>query len=216
MLRKLRSLFMAASVLLAVAVAAAPASAAKGEFSIGGNVGVGFYSMGEINDALVEDDFEEISSGMEFGGSLRYQVSERAALDLEVNRLNPKSTTEDPGFPDIEFSAPALAIPLNLVYTLSENDQYRFNLIAGAGLLSGAKLRGVQGPVELESDSASGFLGQAGFETMWKLSPQFALTARALGRMGSASLDDEDVDASYSGGVLGLGLRASFGGSGGE
>lgn len=214
--RTLRPVLVAAACAALAFALASPAQAQKGTFSIGGNAGVGFYSMGDLNDALEANGFEKITSGWEFGGSLRYQVSEKAALDLEFNKLNPKSTTPDPGNPDIEYSVPALAIPLSLVYMLSENDQYRLNLLVGAGLLSGVKLHGEQGAVELETDSASGFIGQAGFETLWKLSPQFALSARALGRLGKATVDDAgtDYDASFTGGTLGVGARVSFGGGG--
>lgn len=214
MIRSLRLFAFAAVAALALSSLAAPAFAQVGAVSLGGNFGVGFYSPSDINDALEAADFEKITSGLEFGGSIRYQFSEKAALDLEVNKLNPKSSTPDPGNPDIEYSLPALAIPLSLVYTLSENDQYRFNLVVGGGLLSSVKLRGEQGPTELETDGESGIMGQAGFETMWKLSPQFGLTARALGRIGSATVDDSgtEYDVSYAGGTLGVGARVSFGG----
>jgi len=219
--RSLRLISPAALALVAVAAFVAPSwSAEKGTFSIGGNFGTGIYSMSDLNDDLELLGYEEVSSGWEYGGSLRYQVSPRLALDLEVNLMKPKSTTEDSPDPDIEVETPAMAIPLSLYYTLSENDQYRFNLFGGAGLLSGAKLEASQGSDDAETESASSFYGHAGLEAQWMLSPQFSLGARVLGRTAKATTESEDglseFDLDYTGVAFGLGARISFGGGGGE
>jgi hypothetical protein len=218
--RSLRLISPAALALVAVAAFAAPSwSAEAGTFSIGGNFGTGIYSHSDLNDIIEAGGGEEVTSGWEYGGSLRYQASPRLALDLELNLMNPSATTEgDPGDPDIEISTPAMAIPLNLYFTLSENDQYRFNLFGGAGLLSGAKLRVEVDPDDEETEGASSFYGQAGLEAQWMLSPQFALGARVLGRTAKATTETEDgtveYDLDYTGVAFGLGARLSFGGGG--
>ena len=216
--RHLRLMFIAAAVLALASLAGPAAAAQQGTFSIGGNFGTGIYSNSDINDELEVSGYEEITSGWEYGGSLRYQVSPRIALDLEVNRMNPASTTEVSGNPDVELSTPGLAIPLNLYFLLSENDQYAFNLFAGAGMVTSSKFKAEQGGIEDEVDAESSFYGQLGVEAQWMLSPQFSLGARALGRMAKAELEadpgDPTFDVDYSGVAFGLGARLSFGGGG--
>jgi hypothetical protein len=214
MIRNLRLPLLLVLALLVVSASIVPATAApKGTFSIGGNFGTGVYSNSDLNDAL--DPLEEVTSGWEYGGSLRYQLSEKLALDLEGNLMNPSSTTPDSPDPDIEISTPGLAIPLSLYYTLSENDQYRFNLFGGAGIVSGPKVKATQdGEPDQELKASSSFYGQGGLETQWMVSPQFALSARALGRIANSTIDDTDpaVDIQYGGFAFGIGARISFGG----
>lgn len=218
--RSFRLSLASAIALVALFGAVAPSAAAeKGTFSIGGNFGTGMYSNSDLNDELGSSS-EEIKSGWEIGGSLRYQVSPRLGLDLEVNRMKPASSTPDPGNPDIKLSTPGMAIPLNLYYLLSENDKYAFNLFGGAGLVTGAKLHGEQegNPTEIDYATKASFYGQAGVETQWRVAPTFALTARALGRMAKAEIDDpaitEQIDLDYSGFAFGVGARLMFGGGG--
>ena len=216
MLSSNRLVRIVAPALVAVAVAVAPAwSAEPGTFSLGGNFGTGMYSNSDLNEALGPST-EEITSGWEMGGSLRYQVTPRLALDLEVNRMKPASSTEDPGNPDVELSTAGLAIPLNLYYTLSENDRYGFNMFGGAGMVTGASLHGEQdgNPSVVDLEAKSSFYGQAGLEAQYMMSPQFALGARFMGRMAKSEIEESDpsVDIDYTGFAFGLGVRMSFGG----
>ena len=219
-MQHLRRPVLAAAALVAAAALPFPAMAATpGVFSLGLNLGTGIYSNSDINDVLEANDFEEITGGWEYGGSLRYQVSPKIGLDLEVNRIDPSSTTDIPGEPEVEFSTPAMAVPLNLVYELSSNDTNVFNLFGGPGILTGAKFRAEQDPDEEESDAGTAFYGQIGLEALWKLSPTFALGARALGRTASTEIDDPDNDLdgfemNYGGIAFGLGARVFFGGGG--
>jgi hypothetical protein len=215
MLHRLRFLSIAFVALVALATAAAPSwSAGVGTFSIGANFGTGIYSNSDLNETIETSGIEELTSGWEYGGSLRYQVSPRLGLDLEVNRMNPASTTEDAGNPDIEVSSPGMAIPLNLYYMLSQNDQYAFNLFGGAGLVTGGKFKAEQGGTETELDAKSSFYGQAGLEAQYMISPQFALGARVLGRTAKSEIEESDpsVDIDYTGFAFGVGARLSFGG----
>jgi hypothetical protein len=210
----MKQLTFSAAALVALAVLSGPAYAAtQGTFSLGANFGTAMYSNSDLNDAL-GPDVEELSSGWEYGGSLRYQVSPRFALDLEVNRMVPSSTTEDTGNPDIEISTPAMAIPVNAVYEISRNETHAFNIFGGAGVVTGAKFHAEQGGHEDETDAATSFYGQAGLEAQWMMSPQFALGARAFGRMAKAEIEDTDIDADYSGIGFGIGARMNFGGTG--
>ena len=208
----------AAVALLALAVVSAPVMAATpGAFSIGGNFGTGIYNNGDINDILEEDGADKLNSGWEYGGSLRYQVSPRLALDLEVNMMKPKVTIEGTGGdPDTDLSSPGMAIPLNLYYAVSANEKYTFNLFGGAGILSGSKLKLESNGTEDEVDAASSFYGQAGLEAQMMVSQQFALGARVLGRTAKAKVEDSDpaIDVDYTGFAFGIGARMSFGGGG--
>ena len=216
MVRNLRFSAVAAVALLALAASFAPADAAqKGTFSLGANFGTGIYSNKELNDAL-GPDVEELTSGWEMGGSLRYQVSPKLGLDLEFNRMKPAANTPDPGNPDFEVSTPGMAIPLSLYYQLSENDKYTFNVFGGAGMVTSTKVHVEQegNPDETNLNAAASFYGQAGLEAQWHLSRQFGLNARALGRMAKSEIDDTDpaIDIDYGGFAFGLGARMSFGG----
>lgn len=222
MLRHVRFVIVAAVAAMLLSALVHPAAAQKGTFSLGGNFGTGMYSNNDINDVLALLDVEKIESGWEYGGSLRYKVGPRVALDLEFNRMVPKSTTATPPEPDVILSTPGMAIPLSLYYAVSENDRYRFNVFGGAGIVTSAEFRGEQsGAEDVSLDAKSGFYGHAGLETEWLVSPQFSLSARALGRMASAEIKGSDpnvdvttLDIEYGGFAFGLGARVSFGGGG--
>ncbi len=204
-----RLLGITAALLL---VSSLPAAAAtKGMWSLGANFGTGMYSNSELNDNL-GSGIEEVTSGWEYGGELRYQVSPKWAIGLEANRMTPKSTSEDPGG-DIDVSTPGMAIPVNVVYNLSENDKFSFNMFGGGGMVTGAKLRAEQGTDETELNAASSFYGQAGLEADWMMSPTFSLGARVLGRTAKSEIDDTTVNIDYSGLAFGLGARFLFGGT---
>lgn len=215
MLSSNRLVRIVAPALVAAAVAVAPAwSAEPGTFSLGGNFGTGMYSNSDLNEAL-GSGVEEITSGWEMGGSLRYQVSPRLALDLEFNRMKPASTTESPGNPDIRLATAGMAIPVSMYYTLSENDRYGFNLFGGAGMVTGASLHAEQdGFEDQELEAKSAFYGQAGLEAQYMMTRQVALGARVMGRTAKSEIEDSDpsVDIDYTGFAFGLGVRMSFGG----
>lgn len=210
----------AAVALIALVAFVAPASAGMpGTFSVGGNFGTGIYSNSDLNDAPMMTGLEKVTSGWEYGGSLRYQVSPRLGLDLEANFMKPKSTTVAAGFEDTKVTTSGVAIPLNLYYRMSENETTVFNLFGGAGIVTSAKAREQQGTFESETDGKSSFYGQAGLEAQYMVSPMFAFGARALGRMAKSELErtnpsDPAVDIDYSGFAFSLGARMSFGGGG--
>ena len=222
-----RALILAlAAAVLAFGLAAPGFAAETGKWSIGGNFGIGTYSNGAFNDSLQTFDppLEKVKDGWEYGGSLRTRLSPKASLEVEGNLLNGKSTTDILN-QSVDAKTTAFALPLNLVYLLSENDKYAFNLVVGAGPLLSTKFKIEGAGATFESDSKTAFVGQGGFEGDWFVGKQVAVTARVLGRYAKASdveyaNDPTDpsagkskIDLNLSGFAFGLGLRAYFGGT---
>jgi len=118
-------LIVIACVLLA---SVGTARAEKGQWSIGGVFGVGFYSGGSLNDSLKAIGFQKVSEGWEYGGSVRYGVSPKLSLDLEGLSINGKGTTNSVT-PKFQAEVNGIAVPLSLYYGLSPT----LSLFAGAG-----------------------------------------------------------------------------------
>jgi hypothetical protein len=205
----------------ALAVSSGSALAAKGQFSIGGNFGTSITDGGAFNDSLKasigDPPYEDIAGDWDFGGSLRYGISDKASLDLEVNAIKAKGTTEVP--PDkLEATVKGIAMPLNLYYALSSNESFDFNFYIGAGPLLSTKWQLDANSTHEESESKTSLFAQAGFEGQYKVAKQFALTARAGGRLAKASdvawTDDPTTtfDVDMSGIAFSVGLRAFLGG----
>jgi hypothetical protein len=219
MLKRYRSSLVALfTFMIAVGLAAAPAHAAKGQWSLGGNFGVGIYGMGQVNDTLKAEGLDDIKDGIEYGGTLRYGIGATKALEVEANWLNGDSKTNIGGT-DLKINAKAMALPLNLLFQISENDKYKFHFLIGAGPLLSTKIKTEAGSLSAETASKTAFMAQGGFEGDMFLSPTVALTARALGRYAKASNVDVDAndpsagttDIDFSGAAFSLGLRVFFG-----
>ena len=210
---------LAALAAVGLVVSTAPAFAAKGQWSLGGNFGVGTYSNSDFNDALESGGIKGVKDGWEFGGTLRYGLSPKMGLELEGMKLDGKSTTTS-GTDELNVHTKGLAMPLNLLIGLSQNDKYDFNAIVGAGPLLNAKFTADDGTSDTESGSKTAFMGQGGFEGDYFMSRQFALSGRVLGRYAKASNVDIDkndpsagnIDLDMSGFAFNLGLRVFFGG----
>jgi len=235
MLHCKRALVGLLTVAVAIIALSAPAHAAKGQWSLGGNFGVGMYSNSKINDYLdsvsTANSFvptlKHPKSGWEYGGSIRYGISPKASLDYELNLLNGKGKTDvtSPATGTIEIKTTGLAGPLSLYYELGKSDKSAFNFFIGAGPMFGTKFKvtttsGSTTTVD-ESAKKTGLYAHAGFEGDYMLSKSFAITARALGRYAKAKnvtwTDPTDPsvvlvkDVNLSGGAFSLGLRAFFG-----
>jgi len=195
------------------------AEAAKGQWSIGGNLGVGFYSGGSYNDSLKANGYKEVSQGLEYGGSLRYGVSPKLSLDFEVLSINGKGTTTSVT-PQFQAEVNGTATPISLYYDLSQNDSYALSLFGGVGPMFKTSWSTKQGESETVSKTKTTLYGQAGLEGQWKASKKFALTARAFGRLAKAKDVPEETDpantfdVSMNGFALSAGMRYLFGGSG--
>ena len=207
------------AIVLVLCLGFGTAAAEKGQFSIGGNFGVGFYSGGSYNDSLSAAGLKKVSDGWEYGPSLRYGVSPKLSLDVEALSINGKGTTTsvDPKF---QAEVNGIAVPLNLYYELSSNDTHAFSLFGGAGPMLKTGWSTKQDETEANSMTKTGFYGHAGVEAQWKPGRKFAFTTRALARMASAkdvALDTDPAttfDVSMNGVALGVGARLYFGGSG--
>src|SRR5205085_149710 len=146
--RAVLGLFVAA---VAIGACAAPVHAAKGQWSLGGNFGVGMYSNTAINDYLdsvsTENSFtpklKHPKSGWEYGGSLRYGISPKASLDYELNMLNGKGKTDvtSPGTGSVEVKTTGLAGPLSVYFELGRSDKSVFNFFVGAGPMFKTKFK---------------------------------------------------------------------------
>jgi hypothetical protein len=193
--------------------------AAKGQWSIGGNIGVGFYSGGSYNDSLKANGYEKVSHGLEYGGSVRYGVSPKLSLDYEVLSINGKGTTSSVT-PHFQAEVNGMATPINLYYELSHKDSRTLSLFGGAGPMFKTSWSTKQGDSETVSKTKTTFYGQAGLEGELRVSNKFAFTARALGRLAKAKDVAEDTDptntfdVSMNGVALSAGTRFFFGGSG--
>ena len=223
MFHRYRAALVAAVAVAAVlCVSTGAAFAAKGQFSIGGNFGASITDGGAFNDSLKaavgKPPYEDIAGDWDFGGSLRYGISQKASLDLEVNAIKAKGRSEvSPNF--LEASEKGLATSLNLYYALTQNDSHEFNFFIGAGPLIGAKWKLDTNTGSEESESKTSLYAQAGLEGQYKLSQSFALSARAFGRLAKASdvawTDDPTTkfDLDMSGVAFSVGMRAYFGGN---
>jgi Outer membrane protein beta-barrel domain len=214
----------AAAVLVAaaLAVSSGPALAAKGQFSIGGNFGTSITDGGAFNDSLKASigvpPYEDIAGDWDFGGSMRYGISEKASLDLEFNAIKAKGTSEEAG-EELTATVKGLATSLNLYYALSQNESFDFNFFVGAGPLLSTKwqLDSTSGGSE-ESEGKTSLFAQAGLEGQYKVASQFALTARAMGRLAKADdvawTDDPTTtfDVDMSGIAFSVGARVFLGG----
>ena len=212
---------LAAFAAVALVFSTAPAFAAKGQWSLGGNFGVGTYSNGDFNDELEAGGIEAVKDGWEFGGTIRKCMSVKTSLELEGMKMDGKSTTESGGT-TTDFHTKGIAMPVNFLYALSQNDTHDFNLLVGAGpvLNMHGTIKSENGGVTAEGESGSktAFMAQGGFEGDYKMSNQFALSGRVLGRYAKADNVDADkddptagtIDIDHSGFAFSLGMRMFF------
>ena len=175
MFKNLRSSLVAVSAFaLGLGLAAGTAHAAKGQWSLGGNFGVGTYSNSAFNDSLDVAGLKNVKDGFEYGGSIRYGVSPKVALDYEVNLLNGK-VTDDTLTPNVDISTKAVALPLSMYYQLASNDKYAFHLILGAGPMVSTKWKLDNGTTVIESKSKTAFYAHGGFEGDWMVGKTVAI-----------------------------------------
>jgi len=216
----MRNHYARLAALLALALVAAPASAAPGSWSLGANFGVGTYSNKDVNQGL-PDGVDDIKDGWEFGGTIRKGMSVKTSLELEGMMMDGKTTYESSGT-TADFHTKGIAMPVNFLYGLSQNDTHDFNLLVGAGpvfnMHGSSTVETGSSTVEGESASKTTFMAQGGFEGDYKVSTQFALSGRVLGRYAKASdvdvnkddPSDGSFDIDHSGFAFSLGMRMFF------
>ena len=217
----MRNLFSRLAALLALTLFAVPASAAPGTWSLGANFGVGTYSNSDLNDQLEAGGVKAVKDGWEFGGTIRRGLSTKTSLELEGMMMDGKSTTEE-GTATLDFHTKGIAMPVNMLYALSQNDTHDFSLLVGAGPvfnMHGSQTFEDTGvSVEGETASKTAFMAQGGFEGDYLLSRQFALSGRVLGRYakaGDVDINKDDpsdgtIDLDHSGFAFSLGMRMFF------
>jgi hypothetical protein len=171
---------------------------------------------------------DKYSSKPQFGGAVRFPISPRLSLELELQRL--RATDVDGNAPpnDVRYEITAYPLSLSLIHSTYSKSKFRLNLFAGAGLLSSAtstiQFSNFGGtPLTISGQKSGGYF-HGGLETEVLLHPRVALTGRVMGRYakadkvlddfsflayGTASLKDRAVD--FSGFAATIGLRAYIG-----
>ena len=217
----MRNHFARLAPVLALSLFAVPVSADPGAWSLGANFGVGTYSNSNLNEQIESAGGKAVKEGWEFGGTIRKGMSVKTSLELEGMTMDGKSTTESGGT-TTDFHTKGIAMPVNFLYALSQNDTHDFNLLVGAGpvLNMHGSIKSENGGVTAEGESASktAFMAQGGFEGDYKMSNQFALSGRVLGRYAKADNVDADkddpsqgtIDIDHSGFAFSLGMRMFF------
>jgi hypothetical protein len=204
--------------LAAAALHAAPATAQeslfpRGAFSVGAQGGYALFSMGQINDqiriinTINGTDFEELDSGWDFAGDVRYAVTDVYFVGVEAGTLRGETNSDS-----LDRSFEASAVPVVLIggggVTNAESG-IAFRIIGGLGaLLNGTFEQAGTGEV-----SGSAFLFQLGGEFEYRPSRAFGATVQAMVRQSKVSKPDgAPYDLDFSGGSARLGLRLYFGG----
>ncbi len=167
----------------------------------------------------------------QFGGSVRFPITQRLSLDLELQELRAKDKDTSPEPYTAHYEITAYPISLSLYHSTYSTRLVHLNLFAGGGLLSSAISR-----IDLQLDFGSGQIpvsisGQktgayfhGGLEGEFLVHPRIAVTGRVMGRYakadkvldeygfdayGTASLKNRSID--FSGFAATLGLRAYIG-----
>lgn len=164
----------------------------------------------------------------QLGGAVRFPVSQRFSVELELQRL--RATNVDGNAPpnDTRYEVTAYPLSLSLVHSTFSSRMFRANLFAGGGMLSSAissiEFSNFSGTALTVSGQKNGSYFHGGLEAEFLMHPRLALTGRVMGRSakadkvldefsflayGIASLKDRTVD--FSGFSATLGLRAYIG-----
>lgn len=181
---------------------------------VGGTFGGGWYSNQRFN-ASQPPGTESIKSGREFGASLRCQLSPRWAVELEATHMHGSATTRNSllNLPQTVHTE-ATAIPLNAILCLAGTGTASLRVLAGGGLLTGARWRSTwtaETEVNQSSKSVTRPYGQAGLEAAWRHDDRFEVTGRVLGRLAQANhvltVDGSDTAIDHTGIAFTLGAR---------
>lgn len=179
--------------------------------------------MGGMSSQL--DAPDKYNAETQFGGAVRFPVSPKLLLEVELQRFratNQSTLPLDQG--GAEFEITALPISLSLYYPAYTMHWLRLNVFAGGGILTTATssitldLSNI--PVTI-SGQKNGPYFHGGLEAEVLLHPRFTLSGRVMGR--SAKVDDvmselsfnpdlfADRAIDFSGFAATIGLRAYIG-----
>lgn len=170
----------------------------------------------------------EFDTKPSFGGSVRFPLSPRLSLDLEMQRFR---ATQKDTFPETQggrFEITQLPVSISLYHATLLRTKWRVNTFIGAGAVMPATstIFFFFGPTERASitDERTGFYAHAGLEGEFLATPRFAITGRVMGRTaktsglykgstleiwGTTPIANRDVD--FSGFGAQLGVRAYIG-----
>lgn len=199
--------------------------------SLAFNIGTGSGKHPDIGEIVTASGGpDELTPKMQVGGSVRFPVSPRYSLDLELQRLR-STATGDQGGNITKFEASAYPLSLSLYYSLLSRQKFRSYLFAGGGALTsaGAQIDLVlvgfgPNPTELTiSGQKNAPYFHGGLELEYLVHSRVALAGRVMGRSAKAknvledsdftyygaSLQDRDID--FSGFAATIGLRAYIG-----
>lgn len=213
MTRMKRAGTVAATAALACLAMSTLATAAP-VWLVGAALGGGSYSNKRFNDSQLPGT-ESIKSGREFGVSLRCQLSSRWAAELEATHMHGSATTENSllNLPQTVHTE-VTAIPLNVILRFAGAGSASLRVLAGGGLLTGARWRRTwsgETDVDQSSKSVTRPYGQAGLEAAWLPHDGFEVTGRVLGRLAQANhvltVDGSDNAIDHTGIAVTLGAR---------
>ena len=121
---------------------------AVGQWGVAGFGGYNSYAMedvndqiGELNDSLavsgISQRLDEISSGIGFGGGLRYRTASGMIVGLDFERLTASSDVSIMGV-GVEMDAGANVVTATVNYLFPSSSRARFGLAGGLGYYSSA------------------------------------------------------------------------------
>jgi len=207
--------FCAASLALVLATSASAGSAIaefpRGTFSIGGQAGIVYMTMGDVNDILASRNaaegtrFDDLKRGWEALGDVRYAATDRLFVGLEAGRIAGASDDPTEGG-RVEVSGTQVAALFGGGF--GDRSDVVFRLFGELGVLASAKLE----EVGVDQVKGSAILGSLGGEVEYRIVPAIGLTAQGVVRTARVSRPDNvSYDLDFSGGSLRVGLRAYWG-----
>jgi len=154
--------------------------------------------MAEIAAAGGGDD--KYDTKPEFGGSVRFPVTPRVSLEIELQRF--RATNQDANNPPLQYEIAAFPFSVSGVYDVVPRSKWRVNVFGGLGsmLVSTTKI-GVDflgARIQL-SDQKNGFYAHGGVEGEYLIVPKLAVTGRLLARYAKTTNMYKDQDNSLNG-----------------
>jgi hypothetical protein len=212
----------AAGVLFLLLLGAPPANAGKaisefprGSWSVGAHGGIAFFTMADVNDILTAENvttgsrFDELKTGWEAMGDVRYAVSHHFFVGVEAGRLAGASEDRSGSGGRVEVSGTQVAAIVG--GSLEGRSDVALRLFGELGVLANGRLEDVE--VAVGEVSGSAFLGSLGGEVEYRVVPALALTVQGVARTARVSRPQGyPYDLDFSGGSVRGGLRAYWGG----
>ena len=120
---------------------------ASGQWGVSGFAGYQTYSMSDLNDELITPinlalsgtgfSMDKITTGIGFGGGIRYRTSGNLTIGVDYERLDGSSKLEVPGG-SFEISTPADVVSATVVYFFPSESKVRFGVGGGLGAYTSA------------------------------------------------------------------------------